>query len=134
MTRINVGVNPEDLMDQHLVAEYREIGRISTFFENKILKNKTFDIPEKFCLGTGHMSFFLDKGKFIETRFGLLKEEMYKRGFAAKLEFRNTWKKYDREDMFKDYSPTKIDKIMIIDRINNKMPKKPRYYGKIKNF
>jgi len=75
MTRINVGIKPEELCDKHLVAEYREIGRISKLLENRLKSNKGFDdIPPTFRLNKGHMKFFLDKGCFVHKRFDSLKE------------------------------------------------------------
>jgi len=129
MTRINSGIDPSELVDQHLVAEYREIGRISILFEQKFIKGEKFeDIPKEFCLGKGHMSFFLDKGKFIHDRFESIKEEMKRRGFNTTLEFRNTWEKHNRLDMYKDFVPSVKVRDILLERIKQKMPKNPRYY------
>ena len=59
MTRINVGIPPAELINQHLIAEHREIKRIP----NCIAKGKyNMDgIPDKFKLGTGHVKFFYNK-------------------------------------------------------------------------
>ena len=59
MTRINVGIPPAELVNQHLIAEHREIKRIP----NCIAKGKyNMDgIPDKFKLGTGHVKFFYNK-------------------------------------------------------------------------
>lgn len=59
MTRINIGINPKQLTDQHLLAEAREIKRICNRFKQRLEKNKFDDIPEKFCLGKGHELFLL---------------------------------------------------------------------------
>ena len=56
MTRINVGIPPAELVNQHLLAEHREIKRIP----NCVAKGKyNMDgMPERFKLGTGHVKFF----------------------------------------------------------------------------
>ena len=133
MTRINSGIPPKELVDKHLVAEYREIGRIGTLLENKIIKNLPFNIPEKFCLGSGHMSFFLNKGKFIENRFEQIKLEMIKRGYQPNLSFRNSWAKCNRLDMYNDYQPTEDAIKQLKERIKIRTPKNARYYGKVKS-
>jgi len=130
MTRINSGIHPKELIDQHLVAEYREIGRIGTLLENKIKKSFPLNIPDKFCLGTGHMSFFLNKGKFIENRFEQIKIEMAKRGYSTNLNFRNSWLKCNRLDLYNDYSPTEEAVNQLKERIKIRTPKNARYYGR----
>lgn len=82
MTRINV-VSVETLTNQHLLAEYKEITRPF----NKVIKrieNGTMDdvvIPEKYCLGKGHETFFFDKLLWLHLRYLSLFEELLKRGF-----------------------------------------------------
>ncbi len=56
MTRINSGINPIQLVDPHLFAEYRELKRIPNTIKSgrAIVK----DIPKQFTLGTGHVKWF----------------------------------------------------------------------------
>jgi hypothetical protein len=60
MARVNVGINPKLLSDQHLVAESVELTMITGNLRiyNYKLKSPT---PLKFSLGKGHMNFFKDK-------------------------------------------------------------------------
>ena len=61
MTRINI-IPVEELTDQHLMSEYREIFMIGSSFQLS-LNSKNWDpqkIPKKFTLGTGHVMFFYD--------------------------------------------------------------------------
>lgn len=85
MTRINANIRPEHLIDQHLVAEYREIVRIP----NAVLKmgpdNKRI-YPKQFKLGAGHVLFFYTKIKFLHKRFLDLKQEMRNRVIANNME------------------------------------------------
>ena len=49
------------------MAEYREIFMIGSALQIS-LKSKDWDpkrIPKKFTLGTGHVMFFYDKGKYL---------------------------------------------------------------------
>ena len=72
MTRINAGIPPKVLTDQHLLAEHREIKRLPAVFAKNL---KPTGIPKQFTLGTGHVKFFLDKGKYTLKRYKLLYAE-----------------------------------------------------------
>lgn len=75
MTRINC-VPVVELSNLHLLAEYRELPRISR------LAKKNDNIPTNYCLGTGHVKFFYDKGFWLKKRFEeQIVPEMIKRGF-----------------------------------------------------
>ena len=74
MTRINV-IPVELLIDQFLLAEYREITRISK------LARMAPDAPKEYTLGTGHVKFFYDKGEWLAQRTKLLYNECIARGF-----------------------------------------------------
>lgn len=67
MTRINAGISPKQLVDQHLLAEYRELPRIFTTAKN--CKN----IPESF-------TFY--------SRWNDIMCELNKRGFNLNCDFR----------------------------------------------
>lgn len=74
MTRINGSIDPADLTDQHLLAEYREMVRIP----NHVMRHeiRLDKIPKSFRLGRGHVTFFYDKIQFLHQRFILIKETM----------------------------------------------------------
>ncbi len=78
MTRINANIDPSFLIDQHLIAEYREILRIPNIILKKGFNPKNY-YPPKFVLGIGHVLYFYDKIKFLHKRFLKLKNEMDKR-------------------------------------------------------
>ena len=133
MTRINL-VPPVELMDQHLVAEYREIRlltenlRRSFRSKNGMSKDK---IPASFTLMKGHILFFKDKGKYIHKRYKQLQQEMKRRGFEPQFpEIDVTvWPK----GFFNDWKPSKRDCDLVRKRIAEKINMKPtwyRYYGK----
>lgn len=81
MTRINAGIEPRELCDQHLLAEHREIVRIP----NVILSGK-YNIPRDnqratFTLGTGHVTFFYTRIGYLEKRYNRIYLECLWRDF-----------------------------------------------------
>ena len=119
MTRINVGVQPEELNDQHLIAEHREIKRIP----NCVAKGKynMEGIPDKFKLGTGHVKFFYDKLLYLKRRYDSLFDECRKRGFNVQ-NYSNAWRGSPRH-LMNDYTPTDRDRAIIRQRIKEKLNK-----------
>lgn len=61
MTRINLGVPVRNLTDEHLLAEHREIKRIPNAYLVALRSGSIDKVPKKFCLGRGHVLFFIDK-------------------------------------------------------------------------
>ena len=83
MTRINL-VDPSELMDQHLIAEYREIRLLCANLKRTLNSKHGFQpkkVPSKFTLNSGHVYFFYNKGAYIHKRYEQLKEEMRNRKF-----------------------------------------------------
>jgi deoxyribonuclease (pyrimidine dimer) len=78
MTRINL-LLPEELSDQHLIAEFRELPRIV----NAVVNGKAVytNIPEIYTLGKGHVKFFYNKILFLAERYAQIYAEMKYRGF-----------------------------------------------------
>ncbi len=130
MTRINAGIPPKALSDQHLLAEHREIKRLPAVFT----KNpKPIDIPKEFTLGTGHVKFFLDKGKYTLKRYKKLYDECINRGFEV-TDYSNNWEIYTHHLKYnKDYTETVKAKELLVQRITERLTtskQKPRYYKK----
>ncbi len=121
MARVNVGVNPIYLADQHLIAESVEITMIvgSLRKNDYIIKS---EVPEKYNLGKGHMNFFKTKLIYLARRLEAVNKEMVRRGFSpgttieclqqAPVEFQNDW------------NPTLEDSMIVRNRIVDKMLKK----------
>lgn len=107
MTRINV-VNPSELSQQHLCAEYREIarlpGNLKAWLNRKSKKPCFSEIPSQYVLGTGHVKFFFNKMKFLESRFEAIVAEMIRRGYNPKYTDSSIFK--TSETFYKDYAPT----------------------------
>jgi len=95
MTRINC-VPVKELSNLHLIAEYRELPRISRLA-------KETQAPTKYVLGKGHCKFFYDKGEYLRKRFeNEIVPEMQQRGITT------NFTKYRRhpKGLNKDWTPT----------------------------
>lgn len=87
MTRINADIPVEKLTDQHLLAEHREIKRIT---KGELSPNA----PVHFKLGSGHVLFFRDKRGYCLERYWLIHEECKRRGFDV-TDFTSNWEGLD---------------------------------------
>ena len=119
MTRINVGIPPAELTDKHLLAEHREIKRIP----NCVAKGKyNMDgIPSRFKLGKGHVKFFYNKLLYLSKRYLQLHKEGIARGFNVQ-NYIKAWANVPVE-LMNDYYPTKEDRLIVQERINEKLSK-----------
>lgn len=117
MTRINCGIEPKELCDQHLLAEHREIKRIP----NQIRKGKcNFDgIPETFTLGNGHVKFFYNKLGYLLDRYVSLYEECKKRGFNVTC-YADAWDGIP-DNLMMCYSPNDNDRRIVRARISDRI-------------
>lgn len=122
MTRINV-VPPEELCDQHLLAEWRELTRIPNGVAAG--KFKLVDIPDKYVLGKGHVKFFLDKLTYLMNRYTDILVELEERGMPQKIYW--TDEVIPDKTLWNDYTPTEEALKINRQRIKDRMPKKPRF-------
>jgi len=112
--RCNVGINPQYLVDQHLLAEMMEIPMVvgSLRYWNFEIKSK---VPEKFDLGSGHMNFLKTKLVYLSRRHSAVSKEIERRGF------KNTKSRIILDDVPNKYcnnwSPTFEDSYVIRQRI-----------------
>ena len=136
MSRINVGLNPKLLSDQHLVAESVEITMITGGLRSHNYQIKG-DVPEHYPLGKGHINFFKNKLVYLNNRLIEVNNEMRQRGFKPgthidlqefPAELRNDWK------------PTLKDTLLLRARVVDRLmyPKSGkvgheyhRYYGQV---
>ena len=128
MTRINI-IPVEELTDQHLIAEYREIFMIGSALQ-KSLNSKNWDpkrIPKKFKLGEGHVMFFYDKGKYLYKRYTSIVEELTKRNFNLDKDRQFKVTQFPTE-YYNDWEPTKKDQEIIRKRIEERIQQKPEWY------
>ena len=138
MARVNVGINPRFLSDQHLIAESVEI----TMITGALRKDKWLikgDVPKTYCLGKGHVNFFKPKPLYLKDRLHEVNEEMRRRGFNPSttinlLEFEfPQGNKFGPKHWTPSWGDTCIVRSRIIDRLKNPLKAKQnfhRWYGK----
>jgi deoxyribonuclease (pyrimidine dimer) len=101
MARINL-IPPEELTDQHLFAEFREIKMIPKSLVRSLkargLSGVLKIIPDSFTLNKGHMCFFYDKGKYLHNRYISIKDELRNRNVLF-----NEDSKFDPDGIFDKY-------------------------------
>lgn len=123
MTRINVGVLPRTLTDEHLLAEHREIKRLPSHYLSAFGSNAFGRIPSRFCLGVGHVTFFLDKAPYTLARYVALYEECVARGFRVD-DYRANWSLYG--GFGSDYRPESQDVRAVVERIAQRIVHSPK--------
>jgi deoxyribonuclease (pyrimidine dimer) len=119
------------LTDQHLVAEYREIFMVGSSLQRS-LNSKNWEktlanIPKKYTLNKGHVTFFYDKGKYLCKRYDSLIEEMKNRGMNPDSERKFKIEQWPNE-LFNDWTPEEDDYKVIRARIKEKIEMKPDWY------
>ena len=135
MTRINV-IPVDQLTDQHLVAEYREMLMVPASLKRSLSSKNGMDknrIPKQYTLNTGHVYFFYDKGKFLKERYDSLVNEMKRRGMKPDPERIFPTKVFKDNNLYNSWKVTdkavQINNKRIIERINQK----PDWYRRTKH-
>jgi deoxyribonuclease (pyrimidine dimer) len=129
MTRINL-ICPEELSDQHLIAEFRELPRIVNAVVNG--KANLQNIPEFYVLGKNHVKFFYNKILFLAERYAQIYAEMKYRGFkindlySPEQMFQRVLSCDDYVECFHVFSEKEIDLSRM--RIIEKIQRKPDWY------
>jgi deoxyribonuclease (pyrimidine dimer) len=131
MTRINT-ISPKLLLDQHLMAEYRETPMVPASLKRTLASKRGLvhsRIPANYTLNAGHVTFFYDKGKFLHERYQSLVDELLVRGYDVKPEERIVdWDIFQRNDLYSDWT---IDAEAIrinLDRVMHRVSQKDRWY------
>jgi deoxyribonuclease (pyrimidine dimer) len=127
MTRINSAISVEHLTDEHLMAEHREIKRLPYCFLKHCNNGKLRDIPSKFCLGVGHITFFLDKAQFTFNRYKQIHKECLRRGFNV-TDYSENWKQVLLKDYWNDYISTEEENQLLVQRISDRILKSNKPY------
>ena len=132
MTRINI-IEPSELTDQHLIAEYREItmvpGSLRRTLVSKIGYQKS-KVPKKYTLNSGHVYFFYNKGLYLYKRYRQLVIEMKRRGFNPDKNRKFPKDIFIDNNLYNDWTPTMEDYKVIRQRIEEKIALKPDWYRK----
>jgi deoxyribonuclease (pyrimidine dimer) len=130
MTRINL-VNPSELTDQHLIAEYREIFMVGGSLKRTLASKSGYReerVPKKYTLNTGHVYFFYNKGAYLHSRYRELIEEMRRRGFEPDPTRVFPTKVFVDNGLYNDWMPSLEDYKIIRQRIKEKIAMKPQWY------
>ena len=103
MTRINC-IPVTELTDLHLLAEYRELPRISALAHKYV--GMKVPMPERYILGNGHVKFFYARGEYLRRRFELeIVPELLRRGFKPNF---NKYRMHPA-GMNNDWQPLDVD-------------------------
>jgi deoxyribonuclease (pyrimidine dimer) len=139
MTRINL-VPPEELMDQHLFAEFREIKMIPKSLRRSLLASEKRDedlydfwkrIPKEYTLNKGHVSFFYDKGAYLADRYNVLRHELRRRGYKfdenALMDPKCVFASLDH-NFNNHYIPSEHALALVRARIAERISQRPNWY------
>lgn len=132
MTRINSAINVRYLTDEHLLAEHREIKRLPFCLHEAIRTGSIKRIPERFVLGKGHVTFFLDKMLFARRRYREIYVECHLRHFWVE-NYEENFVYGVPEEYQGVYIPTDEERALLVqqitERIMNSTKKTWHYYG-----
>lgn len=127
MTRINT-IKVKDLLDQHLMAEYREMPMVAGSL-NRSLSSKrgVVGIPTNYTLNAGHVKFFYNKKQFLYTRYHELIKELQLRGYSLDPNRESNFHVFDGLEQV-SWNPTSLDHLINIERICTRVLEKPNFY------
>ena len=132
MTRINI-IEPSELTDQHLIAEYREITMVPGSLKRTLVSKIGYQekkVPKKFTLNGGHVYFFYNKGKYLDNRYVEIRTEMKRRGFNPDPDRKFPKDIFKNNGLYNDWMPTIEDQKIIRHRIAERISAKPNWYRK----
>jgi deoxyribonuclease (pyrimidine dimer) len=117
MARVNVGIHPKYLADQHLIAESVELTMItgSLAKNGNAIKGK---VPTNFKLGSGHINFFKNKLTYLDLRLTAVNLEMLERGFNPTTEIKL---EAFPEDLCNEWTPSTTDMEIVQQRVSERL-------------
>jgi deoxyribonuclease (pyrimidine dimer) len=126
--RLNCNIRPEQLSDEHLFAEQRELKMLPSLYK-RIGDGSRHKSPDKFTLGKGHILFFIYKPNYTHNRYNLVFDECIRRGYNITNESWRWTDAYGDQFLGKpDYEETGVEKYILIDRITSKVMSSPKNY------
>lgn len=102
MTRVNL-IDVEELSDQNLIAEYRELPRCIKQDIN------TADAPDRYVLGFGHMKWAKYHSMFLLDRYYEICEEMKYRGFTVNYPYFELYKYHKEHTVIRNNNHYMVD-------------------------
>lgn len=128
MTRINV-IDPTQLTDQHLMAEYRELPMVLASLRRSLrAKNGLPRIGPTYTLNAGHVKFFYDKGSFLKRRYYSLVIELLDRGYNLDPNRPADFSVYGENNLNGEWTPSTVDLEINSQRIRERILMKPAWY------
>jgi hypothetical protein len=123
MARVNVGICPKYLSDQHLIAESVEITMITGGLRRNNYQIKS-PIPNKFRLGTGHINFFKNKILYLHDRLIEVNIELTRRNIRNSTQINLL--EWGPTGLCKSWVPSIEDSMIIRSRVTDRLhhPKK----------
>lgn len=131
MTRINASIQPYELSNSMLFAEYREMKRVG----NKVKNNKyNFNnpAPKDFTLNKGHELFFRDKILYLSKRSDMLYQELLRRKYEIE-DYSDCYKDIPQH-LFNDWRETKESRELLKERIYKRLTESKqtiRFYDRV---
>ena len=126
--RLNCGINPKYLSDEHLFAEQRELKMLPSLYK-RIGNKSAYKAPTEFTLGKGHMLFFVYKPNYTYNRYNIVFNECINRGYNIKDESYRWIEAYgDKFLKYIDYKETGKEIDLLISRISTKVMSSPKEY------
>lgn len=129
MTRINC-VPVTQLLDEHLMAEYRELPMVPQALR-RTLKSKTGfkpnNVSPKYKLNGGHVYFFYNKLSYLQKRYEELITELKRRNYNLDPN-RDAKLKGLPKKFYNDWTPDKLDQEVNNERLRLRVWEKPEIY------
>ena len=123
MTRINT-IPVEELSDQHLFAEWRELPRVISASKKSNVSG--YISSTKYILNTGHVKFFYNKKKWLKKRYAELTIELLSRNFKIS-QISVDFSPLDRYHQI-EWEPDQNALAISRERISEKIKMKPNWY------
>jgi len=141
MTRINVGINPRLLTNEHLIAEHREIKRLCDVYYKRKLRGYKFPeaLVKDFTLGKGHVLFFVNKPYYTYMRYDAIHRECLHRGMEVQ-SYHKCWTVYFGgffnhykilSKGYPEWEPAKADVVLLANRIIDNIKSSPKLDWKL---
>lgn len=127
-------MNVEDLADQHLFAEWREIKMVPAALRRSLKTRQPQDIlngiPKRYTLNAGHVTFFFDKARWLEYRYNQLTQELLNRGYniAEHDTYEIFYEGLPAEFTTKNWAPDEAEISINVERILLRISEKPNWY------
>lgn len=126
MTRINC-IPVETLADQHLLAEYNEMAMALASLRRSKATGRPLPSRSEYTLGSGHVIFFYDKGKYLRRRYSELVAELTNRGYNLDPDRKMEWEVISKE-LDNDWIPDRKSQEINLERIRQRISLKPHWY------